>query len=119
VTLLSDKEAVMWWTGDWPSFAPWLAIPFMLICFGMMFLMMRMMGMAHICGFHAAHRAGSSDTLPPAPTSSHTAFDEYRTATLQRLEQEQGEFRDFLDRLRAAKDKSEFDAFMAERGAAR
>ena len=32
-----------------------------------------------------------------------------------RLEEEQREFRDFLDRLRFAKDKTEFDQFMAER----
>jgi hypothetical protein len=35
---------------------------------------------------------------------------------LRRLEDEQREFRDFLARLRAAKDKTEFDQFMAERG---
>ena len=35
--------------------------------------------------------------------------------TLRRLEDEQREFHDFLDRLRMAKDKSEFDQFMAER----
>jgi hypothetical protein len=34
---------------------------------------------------------------------------------LKRLEDEQREFREFLDRLRFAKDKTEFDAFMAER----
>jgi hypothetical protein len=50
------------------------------------------------------------------PTSSSTsgnrAFDEYRMETLQRLEEEQREFREFLSRLRHAKDKEEFDAFM-------
>src|SRR5882762_6729366 len=50
----------------------------------------------------------------PAPSGNH-AFDEYRSETLRRLEEEQREFRDFLDRLRFAKDKSEFDEFMAER----
>ena len=35
--------------------------------------------------------------------------------TLQRLEEEQREFRDFLQRLRFAKDKTEFDQFMSER----
>jgi hypothetical protein len=50
-----------------------------------------------------------------APTSGNHAFDEYRTETLRRLEEEQREFRDFLDRLRFAKDKAEFDQFMAER----
>ena len=48
-------------------------------------------------------------------SSGNRAFDEYRTETLQRLEEEQREFREFLQRLRMAKDKSEFDQFMAER----
>jgi hypothetical protein len=47
--------------------------------------------------------------------SGNRAFDDYRTETLRRLEDEQREFRDFLDRLRHAKDKAEFDQFMAER----
>jgi hypothetical protein len=49
------------------------------------------------------------------PSSGNHAFDEYRAETLRRLEDEQREFRDFLDRLRFAKDKSEFDQFMADR----
>lgn len=49
------------------------------------------------------------------PSSGNRAFDEYRNETLRRLEEEQREFRDFLDRLRFAKDKTEFDQFMAER----
>jgi hypothetical protein len=48
-------------------------------------------------------------------SSGNRAFDEYREETLRRLEEEQKEFRDFLDRLRHAKDKAEFDQFMAER----
>jgi Protein of unknown function (DUF2852) len=40
---------------------------------------------------------------------------EYREETLRRLEEEQREFHDFLARLRMAKDKAEFDQFMAER----
>ena len=51
-----------------------------------------------------------------APSSGNRAFDDYRAETLRRLEDEQREFRDFLARLRAAKDKTEFDQFMAERG---
>lgn len=47
--------------------------------------------------------------------SGNRAFDEYRAETLRRLEEEQQEFASFLDRLRFAKDKAEFDAFMAER----
>jgi hypothetical protein len=50
-----------------------------------------------------------------APSSGNRAFDEYRSETLKRLEDEQNEFKDFLDRLRHAKDKAEFDQFMAER----
>ena len=48
------------------------------------------------------------------PSGNH-AFDEYRLETLRRLEDEQTEFQDFLERLRHAKDKAEFDQFMAER----
>jgi len=49
------------------------------------------------------------------PSSGNRAFDEYRAETLRRLEEEQREFREFLQRLRQAKDKAEFDMFMAER----
>jgi hypothetical protein len=49
------------------------------------------------------------------PSSGNHAFDEYRNETLKRLEEEQREFREFLERLRFAKDKTEFDQFMAER----
>ncbi len=49
------------------------------------------------------------------PSSGNRAFDEYREATLRRLEEEQREFREFLDNLRHAKDRAEFDQFMAER----
>jgi Protein of unknown function (DUF2852) len=48
------------------------------------------------------------------PSSGNRAFDEYRMETLRRLEEEQKEFREFLDRLRHAKDKEEFDLFMAQ-----
>ncbi len=50
-----------------------------------------------------------------APSSSNHAFDDYRNETLKRLEDEQREFREFLERLRFAKDKTEFDLFMSER----
>jgi len=49
-------------------------------------------------------------------TSGNRALDEYRAEKLRRLEEEQREFMEFLDRLRHAKDKVEFDQFMAERG---
>jgi hypothetical protein len=47
--------------------------------------------------------------------SGNQAFDDYRAETLHRLEEEQREFKDFLRRLRMAKDKQEFDQFMEER----
>lgn len=49
------------------------------------------------------------------PSSGNHAFDEYRAETLRRLEEEQREFKQFLERLRFARDKTEFDQFMAER----
>lgn len=62
-------------------------------------------------------KMGGSGPAPwgSAPSSGNHAFDEYRTETLKRLEDEQREFKDFLERLRFAKDKTEFDAFMNER----
>jgi hypothetical protein len=48
-------------------------------------------------------------------SSGNKAFDDYRAETLRRLEEEQREFQEFLERLRLARDKSEFDQFMADR----
>jgi hypothetical protein len=56
---------------------------------------------------------GSGGGTPPS--SGNRAFDDYRAETLRRLEEEQKDFGEFLDRLRFAKDKSEFDQFMTER----
>ena len=50
-----------------------------------------------------------------APASGNRAFDDYRSETLRRLEDEQREFVEYLDRLRQARDKQEFDQFMADR----
>jgi hypothetical protein len=64
---------------------------------------------------HGAERMGARGTWWTPPSSGNSAFDEYRQETLKRLEEEQREFKEFLDRLRFAKDKTEFDQFMAER----
>ena len=48
-------------------------------------------------------------------TSGNTAFDAYKADTLRRLQDEQSAFEDFLQRLRDAKDKAEFDQFMEDR----
>ena len=50
-----------------------------------------------------------------APSSVNQAFDAYRADAISRLEEEGREFQTFLDRLRQARDKAEFDAFMADR----
>jgi hypothetical protein len=47
--------------------------------------------------------------------SGNAAFDEYRKSTLKRLEEEQAEFADYVEKLRMARDQEEFDRFMAER----
>jgi len=60
---------------------------------------------------------GSSDRSASTPTSGNRAFDEYKSETLRRMEEDQKEFGAFLERLRFAKDKAEFDQFMAERRA--
>jgi len=48
-------------------------------------------------------------------SSGNSAFDAYKADTLRRLEEEQEAFEAFLQRLRDAKDKSEFDQFMDDR----
>ncbi len=58
------------------------------------------------------HRKAAWAAMKP---SGNTAFDAYKAETLRRLEEEQGAFEAFLQRLREAKDKSEFDQFMDER----
>ena len=47
--------------------------------------------------------------------TGNRAFDEYREQTLRRLEDEADEFQTFLERLREARDRAEFDEFMADR----
>lgn len=74
----------------------------------------RMFNRAHCAARRHAHmhhhRAWSS--------SGNTAFDAYKSETLRRLEEEQEAFESFLQRLRDAKDKSEFDSFMEDRARA-
>lgn len=51
----------------------------------------------------------------PAPNS---AFEAYRQEMLKQLSEDQQAFHAFLERLRHAQDRAEFDAFMADRKAA-
>ena len=58
---------------------------------------------------------GGGDWWGTRPSSGNRAFDDYRRETLRRLEDEQREFKEFLERLRFAKDRDEFDQFMTDR----
>jgi hypothetical protein len=62
----------------------------------------------------------SNRITPPVTShsSGNTAFDAYRDETLRRLQDEQASFEGFLDRLRQAKDKAQFDQFMNDRAKA-
>ena len=106
----------MWWN-YWP--VPWmfLAPLMMLICMAVMFFMMRAMhGGPHPTA--AGVWPTGMDLRPHVPeraSERQSAFEEYRAETLKRLDDEQQEFQAFLGRLRTAKDKAEFEQFMAER----
>ncbi len=63
---------------------------------------------------NSCRRQSRADFTNPGSTGN-SAFDAYKADTLRRLEQEQTQFESFLQRLRDAKDKAEFDAFMEER----
>ncbi|MDX1780659.1 MAG: DUF2852 domain-containing protein [Thalassovita sp.] len=79
-------------------------------------LLLYMIWSKQMFGQHCRHRARHG--FHAMKSSSNTAFDAYKTDTLRRLEQEQEDFEAFLQRLRDAKDKAEFDQFMDERARA-
>lgn len=47
--------------------------------------------------------------------TGNAAFDEYRDETLRRLEEEASEFNGFLEQLRKARDRQQFEDFMQDR----
>jgi len=112
---LDDLGKPAWWALMILGFVFWWPLGLVVLAF---MIGSGRMGCSH-GGFGRWHRGeGMRDaaTWWREPRSSgNRAFDEYRAETLRRLEEEQREFRDFLDRLRHAKDKAEFDQFMAER----
>lgn len=86
--------------------------------------------LAVILGWRGGFAPGSGQSIDPAALaeavktlspeakqrqSGNASFDRYKTEMLDRLEEEQENFEDFLDRLRAAKDSTEFDQFMDDR----
>jgi len=48
-------------------------------------------------------------------SSGNDAFEQHRKTTLNKLEEEEKEFREFVDKVRFAKDKDSFEEFMANR----
>lgn len=66
--------------------------------------------------FSKSHSCSRSKSFYRRDASSgNAAFDAYKADTLRRLEEEQQQFESFMNRLRAAKDQSEFDEFMKDR----
>ena len=117
----------MWWT-PLGFFGPLTIIFFVLICIAAMSVIMRMMhrrdgrsvwgSMMSCCGgAHAQTHIAVPDRAIWPGSTPNSAFQEYAAETLRRLEQDQGEFQEFLDRLRKAKDQAEFDKIMTERRA--
>ena len=64
---------------------------------------------------HSRHHEMRRSGYAAMKSSGNTAFDAYKAETLRRLEDEQEAFESFLQRLRDAKDKAEFDQFMDDR----
>lgn len=77
----------------------------------------RMFSRSH-CAHRRDRRAHHMDYSRAYTSSGNTAFDSYKAEMLRRLESEQEAFETFLQRLRDAKDKSEFDNFMEDRAKA-
>ena len=78
----------------------------------------RMFNGSSSCGPRRHSHRFNHDMGRSSSTSGNSAFDAYKSDTLRRLEDEQAAFESFLQRLRDAKDKSEFDTFMEDRARA-
>ncbi len=68
--------------------------------------------------FKSSCRSRHSRRFSGRHSTGNSAFDAYKSDTLDRLEREQHDFEAFLTRLRESKDKVEFDAFMNDRAKA-
>lgn len=121
-----------YWPMPWMFFGPLMMIMFFVACGALLFFVMRAgrlhRGHAGAAGVMSCCETGLGPSLERATarqagsrrgfgTNASPAFDEYRAETLRRLEHEQGEFQEFVDHLRLAKDKAEFDEFIAARRA--
>jgi hypothetical protein len=123
-----------YWPMPWMFFGPIMMVVFIVMCVAIVLFIMRGAtmhrsraaeggaGMMSCCETGlgpSLERAAAHDTenRNRARTNGSPAFDEYRAETLRRLEREQGEFQQFVEHLRMAKDKAEFDQFIAARRA--
>jgi hypothetical protein len=117
---LDEVPAPIWIALGLPAFLVWWPLGLLVLALAMW------RGCMLCCGFGFGHRNENEHVdRPPArregatqpPTSGNRAFDAYRAETLKRLEEEQRSFREYLERLRQAKDRAEFEQFMQERRA--
>ena len=123
-----------YWPMPWMFFGPVMMVVFIAMCVAILLFIMRgatkhrnraaesAAGMMSCCetglGPSLERAAGhDAENLNGARMNGSPAFDEYRAETLRRLEREQGEFQEFVEHLRMAKDKAEFDQFITERRA--
>jgi len=82
-----------------------------------------------MCGYPKYDEAKAFRSCGPAgfgfASTGNAAFDDYRRSELERLEEERRkldeearDFRNFVEELKRAKDREEFDAYMAKRRSA-
>jgi Protein of unknown function (DUF2852) len=111
---------------------PWTAWEIALMVIG--FVVFWPVGLAILFWILWNKRRGAAMAMPAwvdrftgsfAPSGGNSAFAEWKRAELDRLEQErrklaeaEKEFAAFLDQLKRAKDREEFERFMAARGQA-
>jgi hypothetical protein len=92
-----------------------LLIPFRLTLLALLLTLALLFAVTRLMGSFARGACRMSRREPRG--SSNSAFDEYRNATLQRLEDEAREFRVFLEKLRLASDAADFEAYLKGRRA--
>ncbi len=85
---------------------------------GLALLAYMIWGKKMFCNSNATTCSRSRRHGPMGRATGNAAFDAYKDETLRLLEEEQQNFEAFLQRLRDARDKAEFDQFMDERAKA-
>lgn len=78
-------------------------------------LLMYMIWSKRMFSKKSCNRMSARTMMSATRSTGNSAFDAYKADTLRRLEEEQTNFEAFLERLRDAKDKAEFDQFMDDR----